>query len=383
MLLKRANIVEKSNRWKISTKNKVTVKKEAKMRSMNLKRVKSLSMSCLVTLLMCSLLLIAPFDRALAQSVDEHTAKLIEGAKKEGEMLWYTSISWDHADRLTKGFGKKYPFIKARLYRSAGARLLTKILAEARAKSYLVDATMNSGINAVLQQKAGIFAKYLSPHREFYIDKDPEGYWTDAYVNYSIIGYNTKLVSPQEVPKTYEDLLDPKWKGKIGMDSEPYDWFYTFMKIMGKEKGLKYMKKLSEQKPLFSRGNTLISQLLAAGETSVAITIYNYSVEEMKTIGAPVEWVGEGIPVNSLIHPIGVCARAPHPNAARLFVDFILSVEGQEMMASFHRIPSRIDVLPLTPKLKKGLNIVPWDASIVDNYEENQKLFREIFLKKR
>jgi len=104
-------------------------------------------------------------------------------------------------------------------------------------------------------------------------------------------------------------------------------------------------------------------------------------VEKMREKGAPVEWVAID-PIVSNIHPIAVCARAPHPNAARLFVDFVLSREGAEMISSFYRISSRVDVIPTVPRLTKGLKIVPWDASIVDDYAKYQKMYREILMKR-
>ena len=151
------------------------------------------------------------------------------------------------------------------------------------------------------------------------------------------------------------------------------------LKIMGEEKGLEYMKRLAKQDIQFRTGRTVNTQMLAAGEFSIGIALYNQRVEEWKRKGSPVEWIVVE-PVVSEMNPIAVSARAPHPNAARLFVDFVLSREGQEMISSFLRIPARVDVEAQIPELKlKGKKIWPIDLKIADDYDRYLKLFREIF----
>ena len=179
------------------------------MRCMNLKRIGSLTFSCLFTLFLCLPFLIVPFDKALAiQSDEEETAKLVEGAKKEGALLWYTSASLEEADLFIKGFQRKYPFIKAGAYRTGGDGLLNRILTEVRAKKYFFDVVKVGGYRNDILKREGLYAKYLSPERKFIpeFSKDPEGYWTAVYTNLNAIGYNTNLVSPQEAPKTWNDL---------------------------------------------------------------------------------------------------------------------------------------------------------------------------------
>jgi len=368
--------------YMILIKNEISPKKEANMKSVNVKRIRSLLSGCFVTLFLFSLFLGVPVGKASAQSMKEHTAKLVEGAKKEGKVVFYTSMDIEDSTALLKRFAEKYPFIKTELYRAGGLRLVSKILAEFNAKKYNVDVTMNSGINTESLKKEGLHAKYLSPESKFYPkgSVDPEGYWTDTYVNYCMIVYNTDLVSPQDVPKAWADLADPKWKGKMGMPDMAVDWFYGILQYMGEEKGMEFMKKLGEQEIQFQRGRTLLAQLVAAGEISLVPTLYPTHAQKMKEKGAPVSWVAVD-PVIPLLHPISVCAHAPHPNAARLFVDFVLSKEGAEMISSFFRIPSRIDVVPWIPELK-GIKVTPWDSRIVDEYTKYQKIYREVLMKR-
>jgi iron(III) transport system substrate-binding protein len=196
-----------------------------------------------------------------------------------------------------------------------------------------------------------------------------------------VIGYNTNMVSSQEAPKAWADLLDPTWKGNMGIVTNADNWFIPMVKMMGEEKGLEYMKRLSVQNLQWRTGRTLVTQLVAAGEYGIGIAVYNQRVEELKSKGAPLEWVPVD-PVFPEIHPLAISSHAAHPNAARLFVDFVLSREGQEMMASFYRIPSRVDVDPMVPKLKRGLRVMPWDPTVVDEYERYYKLYRKVLMRK-
>ena len=177
-----------------------------------------------------------------------------------------------------------------------------------------------------------MFAVYDSPERKYFRPgyKDDQGAWTSIYTNYAAFGYNTRAVAKASVPKSYNDLLKPEWKGNIGMDSKAYEWFGTMLKAMGEEKGLAYMRELAKQTQLRA-GRTLIAQLVAAGEFKGALSAYSQTFEVLKPAGAPVDWVYLN-PVFANIHPTGIAAKAPHPNAGRLFMDFCLSKRGQEVI---------------------------------------------------
>ena len=167
----------------------------------------------------------------------------------------------------------------------------------------------------------------------------------------------------------------------MGMDTKAYEWFANMLKFMGEKKGLEYMKRLGEQNILFRTGRTLNATMVAAGEVEVGIALYNQRIEEMKAKGAPVQWLAID-PIIPEIHPLSVNAHAPHPNAARLLVDYLLSKEGQEVIASFYRIPSREDVDPIIPNLKKGLKIMSPSFEMVDHYDRYVKLYRELLMRK-
>lgn len=329
------------------------------------------------TLFMLAVLLVAQPAIALEDRVQE----LVEGAKKEGKMSFYTSMGQQDCSALLQKFEAKYPFIKTELSRLNAERLLIKFLAEAKAKRNTADVIINGGFRTQITKKAGLLMKYVSPESKAYPEgfKDPEGYWTDTFNNANVLAYNTRLVAAKDLPQNYEDLLQPRWKGKIGMETKAYEWFFQMLRIMGEEKGIEYMKKLAQQKPMLRIGGTLLAQLVVAGEFPLAITTYSNGVEVSRSLGAPVDWIPL-YPVIGILHPVAIAAHAPHPHAAKLFVDFVLSKEGMGIIRSFKRIPSRPDVEPDPPRLTHGFRIFPSEPLMADDYEKYVKMFRTIFL---
>ena len=356
------------------------------MRFTGSRETRLLSVSWLIVGSLCLTFLAMSIEESLAApSEEEGMAKLVEGAKKEGKLVLYTTMEGEHGEVIFRGFKKKYPFIEPGLVRSGGTRLVTRLMAETRAGKRLSDVIEHAGFYGEIFKREGLYAKYIHPHWKYFAEgfKDPEGYWTSSYSNLIVIAYNRNSVSPREAPKTYEDLLNPRWKGKMGMVANSESWFSFMLKVMGEEKGLEYFRKLAEQNIQWREGATLNTQLVAAGELDIGIRLYNYRVQLLKEQGAAIEWVAQE-PIVAEIHPIGVAAHAPHPNAARLFIDYILSKEAQTIVANdLRRIPDRIDVDTPVPELKcRGKNIVAFDPSIVDDYERYLKLFRKVLLKK-
>jgi iron(III) transport system substrate-binding protein len=304
---------------------------------------------------------------------------LIELAKKEGKLVWYTSMAIDTSKPLLDAFLKEYPFIRADLVRAGEEQLMTRIMNETRAGKWSFDVVSGSAISTLVDRK--IISPYLSPERDAYMSefKDPQGYWTGIFVNNLILAYNTKLEAPKDAPKDYPDLLNSKWKGQILMDSTDYDWFGTLATVWGREKTLRYMERLARQEPKWRRGHGLTAQLVGAGETALAWA-YNFRIERMKKEGAPVDWVDTFDPIVVTVSGIGLSAQPTNPNAAKLFVDFTLSKRGQEMIREMRRIPARSDVKPSAPKMdqsKLKLKAVPKEVYL--NLDQYAQEFRKIF----
>ena len=214
-----------------------------------------------------------------------HHDQLLEGAKKEGQLNWYTTMSVVDHTKYLELFNKKYPFVKVNVRRVGGERLVTIITTEYRAGKTLFDVVISSGVAPSLI-KSGIFAKYVSPETKYFAagTKDPEGYWADTYTNSLALSYHTRMVPRDRVPQRWEDLLAPQWKGKkIAIDTEPYEWFDAVLRVMGKEKGWEFLKQFGEQELVVVRGNNLRAQQLAAGEFPFGFS-YAHQIDRMKKV---------------------------------------------------------------------------------------------------
>src|SRR5262245_12779485 len=219
--------------------------------------------------------------------------QVFEGAKKEGRLVLYTGMDVEEASQYTKEFTKKYPFIKTEVFRSSGEKVQARFLVEHRANVHNADVFQTSIVQVYQLKNAGLLAKYISEESAVYPEgfKDPLGHWTAFYLIPYVIGYNTKLVLAKDTPNSYEDLLNHKWKNQIGLETEEYQWFYHLVQILGREKGLDYMKRLAGQTLQMRKGHTLLAQLVAAGEMALAVVVYSNRVERMRMTGAPIDWV--------------------------------------------------------------------------------------------
>jgi iron(III) transport system substrate-binding protein len=325
-------------------------------------------------------LLVGLFGNRYAHSQSNPDPKLVEGAKKEGEMVFYTTMTLDQSKEVVDRFQKKYPFIKPTLFRTGGGPLLNKILTEARGGRYAWDVVVCRAEMVVPLMERNLLASYRSPETKMIDDDlvDKEGYWTSYYVIAYVLGWNTKLVKREDVPRTYEALVEPKWKGgQLSFDNEAYGMLQGLMRAWGREKAIAYFKRIAAIDPSLKRGNTERVALAVAGEYPLTVS-YNQTFERMVARGAPIDWVAlEPAVVSSF--PIVLAAKAPHPNAARLYYDFSLSKEGQEMLRGMQRIPVRKDVEPDPPRLFRGFKRVVENPEDYKDFEGLVKLYNEIF----
>src|SRR6059036_1483842 len=307
-------------------------------------------------------------------------SKVIEGAKKEGQVVWYSTMTLDQSKVVVDHFQKKYPFIKPELFRTGGGPLLNKILTEARGGLYAWDVVVGRGEMVLPLKEKNLLAAYRSPETKM-IDKDltdAKGFWTAYYVNAYVLGWNTKLVKREDVPKTYDALLNPKWKGgQISLDTEAYGMVEGLKRAWGQEKAIAYLKKLAALDPVLKRGNTERVQLVVAGEYPLIIA-YNQTIQRLTSRGAPIDWLPLE-PAVTQVNPVMIGSKAPHPNAARLFYDYILSKEGQEELRSYQRIPVRKDVEPDPPRLFRGFKYVIENPEDYKDFDATVKQYLEIF----
>jgi len=291
----------------------------------------------------------------------------------------YASMNIAEAKTTIDEFEKRYPFVKVKLNRSGSEKLLTRVLTEARARKTIADVIQTVEFSMHVFNRSGLLARYIPPANSLYPKEfKEEGYWTTVYYNPYVIAYNTKTVAPAMVPKTYDDLLDPKWNGKLMMEGTKADWFAGMLQIMGQERGLKFMRDLARQKPMLREGHALLAQLVAAGEGAMDINIPASSVDRLKEVGAPIDWTALGV-APAIMVGIGLSTEAPHSNAAKLFINFMLSREAQKLMQGFGRLVARTDLAAEQPGAVKEVNFVPVNPALAEKMEEYAKQLRTIF----
>jgi len=308
----------------------------------------------------------------------DRDARLLAAAKKEGKVLIYTSLNLKDSVPITEAFEKKTG-IKTELWRASSEKVLQRGVTEARAGRYSPDIFETNGPEMEALYREKLLDEFWSPHFKDLPDAAfpaHRHYVADRF-NFFTIGYNTNLVKPQDVPKSYEDLAKPQWAGRIGMEAGDVDWFAAMVKYMGEEKGLAFFRALAANRPQIRTGHTLMAELLASGEIPLIADIYNHNVERLKVKSAPVEWKALD-PTFGRPNAIGVATHAPRPHAALVFADFMLSPEGQELIKKRHRVPSSRSV-------HTKLNDFPFrtiDPVIsLDEEEKWEKLWADLFLK--
>jgi len=306
---------------------------------------------------------------------------LLEKARTEGEVSFYSSLQAQQIEPFIQVFRKRYPFIKVNPYRVSGNRQIIKIQTEMNAGNHLFDVTNGSAEQAAAIKKIGAIDPYNSPQRDFFNvpNKDREGYFTSLYTIPIVLGYNTNLVKRAEAPRTYEDLLQPKWKGNMFLDDEAYEWFAVLLKHMGREKGLQYMRNLAKQDLRMVRGRTAQSQLLSAGERPLAIALSGHTVLDLKARGAPIDHVILD-PYFAQANKLMLARHAPHPHAAALFVDWSLSEEGQSIITTFGRVVARKGVKQRFPELVEKDSFLVDVEFIAPILDQSGKEFSQIFL---
>jgi len=308
---------------------------------------------------------------ALAQDLDK--------AKQEGRIVFYTSWGPSDADYVVKAFERKYPPLRVEPVRASSERTLNRLLSEQRAGTFLGDVVAISGIQSGILKEKSALGRYQSREAaNFPADwRDPDGFGVGLHQTIYVIGYNSRLVSADAAPKSYDDLLQPRWKGQLGWDTEEYYLFGALLKARGKDKGTEYWRRLAEQQVNFRKGYTLITELVSAGEFPIAVSLYQHRVDEYSEKGAPLQWVAPNPLVGGDPNRISLLKNAPRPNASKVFIDFMLSAEGQKLLQDKGRSPGRIGMSAKNPRLKGAKTFTLHVSS--DEYEQLGKEFNRVF----
>ena len=273
--------------------------------------------------------------------------RLIEGAKKEGELTAY--VAAPDIGLITAAFTKKYG-IKVNTWRSSSENMLQRVLTEARGGKFNVDIMENFPLEMEALRREKMLQQVNSPYHGDLMPQAVPGHkeWVAGSIAVFVQAYNTDKVKKEDLPKSYQDLLDPKWKGRLGIDGGDHAWFATLVQELGQEKGTRLFRDIVDTNDISVRkGHSLLTQMVVSGEVPLGLTIYNNRPVQLKQKGAPIDWFIIP-PTIAQFRAMGLFRKAPHPHAAMLFYDFMLS-EAQQILSKQYYVPTsnRIDT-PLT-----------------------------------
>jgi iron(III) transport system substrate-binding protein len=319
---------------------------------------------------------------AAAQSLFEYHGadrmeRIVAAAKREGALTLYTTIAEKDLATIIKPFEDRYG-IKVTVWRASTDKVLQRTVAETRAGRYDVDVIHFGSPEMEALARGKILAPIDSPVQA---DLRPGSVpahkqWAATILSVWVQAYNTNLVKKQDLPKTYQDLLDPKWKGKLGIEAKDEDWFATVVQELGgEEKGLAFFRELVAKNGISVRkGHTLLDNMVVSGEVPLALTVYNYMPAQAKKKGAPIDWFAIE-PAIARSNAVGVARKAPHPDAGLLFYEYLLGPEGQKAMASIKYVPTNTKVKSPV----EGIKIVTTDPiRSLDEADKWSKLYDDV-----
>jgi len=304
--------------------------------------------------------------------------RLVAGAKKERQVVLYSTMTVADGKAFGAAFERKYG-VQLVHWRTSSEKIVQRAVAEARGRRYEADVFESSSNHLEALRRERLLEDFHTPVLSEIVPAAlPRGhrqYVADRFV-FFVMGYNTNLVKPGELPATFEELLQPRWSGRITIEGTDVTWFAAVTKAMGGQKGLAYFRRLAAMKPEIRNGHIHTAQLVASGEVPFFLTAYNNNMETLKSKGAPVDWKPLQ-PAFGQAAAIGLARYAPRPHAALLFAEFVLSKEGQEIYKSVNRVPTSMAVDSALNKFKYEI-IDPVLA--LDEGEKWEKLFSDLFL---
>ena len=312
-----------------------------------------------------------------ADAVADRMQKLVDAARREGELTLYTSTPVDDMKVMTDAFERKYG-VKTKVWRASSEKVLQRAIAEARAGRFDADVYDTNGpeLEALVRERmllpisspalSDLLPEAVFPHRA----------WVGARLVIFAFAYNTNLVKKSELPSSYEGFADPRWKGKLAIEADDADWFATVSGLLGERDAERLFRAIVANNGVSLRkGHTLLANLVAAGEVPLALTVYNYKAEQLKSKGAPIDWFVLP-PAIARVNGLAVSARAPHPNAAMLWFEFVLGVEGQRLLLTREFVPTN-------RRVETTLNRFPLrfvdSAAVLDESAKWEQRYADIF----
>ena len=352
-----------------------------------LKRALLPTLGRVLSLGFCGAFLLAPAAQAqqpsslpaLAQMDGPNRRELLlEGARREGQLNIYTSMTAATANKVKLDFERRYPGVKVRLWRAGSDAVLRRAVTEARANRHTFDVLETNGPVMEAAQREMLLQKVASAHFEDLIPQAllPHREWVATRLNLFVMCFNTNLVKKAELPKTYDDLLDPRWKGRLAIDADDSEWLMSAFEPADEARGLNLFRQIVATNGVTVRkGHALLAEMVTAGEIALSLTCYNYKIDQDRKAGAPVDWITIG-PVVARANGAGVSRRAPHPHAALLFYEYMIS-EAQGLLQGLELVPVNTKIeSPLKSREVKFVD----SKRALEEQEKWEKIFNEIFV---
>jgi iron(III) transport system substrate-binding protein len=321
------------------------------------------------------------FQPLFAQPGPALDMRVLEGAMREQKLVFYITMDLPQMIQVVHDFVQKYSFLALEIHPLETQTLVERVRTEARNGVAGHDVVI--GGSGLLQPlfEDNLMASYRSPERASVSEAliDSRGYWSGYYINPLVLGYNTILLKEEEVPKSYDALLAPRWRGKrIVIDSTAHGLLRGLVPIWGKHKAVAYLESLAAQQPLLARASIAAVEAVHNGSVSMAIARAPVIQGYKEKMASAIDW-RHLEPVVAQIDAVMVSAQSPHPHAARLFVDFALSAQGQNALARVQHIPVRRDINPQAKPAAQGQQWFLERPDSHDDYQETVRLFRHIF----
>jgi iron(III) transport system substrate-binding protein len=340
----------------------------------------------LALIVLAALVLSAParaqtgVDAIASYAGPDREQRLAAGARREKTLTLYTSLHEQNLPAILAAFEKKYG-VKVKPWRSGADKVLQRAVQEAGAGRFDVDAVhVGSGELEALHRER-LLMEIRSPHQRNLLPAAMPSHrdWAPTYLTVFVQEYNTKAVKQDELPKRYEDLLDPRWKGRLAVEERDDDWFGRLAEAMGEKKAVELFRRMAAANGVSVRkGHSLLGNLVVSGEVPFALASHYNVSESAKKQGAPVGWLALE-PVVARANGIAVARKAPHPNAAILFYDWLISDEGQKLLAQRDYPPVSVNVP--SPLAAGSLKIID-PAKSLDEGAKWEKIFRDLFVRR-
>ena len=312
----------------------------------------------------------------------DRTERLIAGARREGELMLYSSLTQEDQLRIAEDFKRRYG-VNLRFWRGSQAHILQRVLTESRGGKFEFDVLETNAPQIEAIAREGLLQRIDSPYVEQVLIPETvprHGEWVPDRLNLVVYAYNTDAVKASELPAAWPDLLHPRWRGRIGMESTNVEWFSTLAEALGEESTLDLFRRIGENGVAVRTGHTHSTGRVVAGEIPLMMGVYSHDVDRMKPKGAPIDWF---IIPPAVILPsaVAVSRRAPHPHAAALFHDYMLG-EGQRLYTQVHRVPAnKAFDTPVRRLVQEGkpVRIVSAQRS-VEEYDKWLRLYKRLIV---